>query len=57
VLLIDDFGGDQSAALKEAYRKCLRAKELSLDVEWEHWGAVAAHLLIIDSGTEFDIQG
>jgi hypothetical protein len=35
----------------------MQAKELGLKVEWQHWGAVAAYLAVIDSGAEFDIQG
>jgi hypothetical protein len=35
----------------------MQAKELGLKVEWQHWGAVAAYLSVIDSGAEFDIQG
>ncbi len=57
LLLIDEFGGDQSEARNEAYGRSMRAKEMGLKVEWQHWGAVAAYLSVIDSGAEFDIQG
>jgi hypothetical protein len=57
LLLIDELGGDQSEARNEAYGRSMRAKEMGLKVEWQHWGAVAAYLAVIDSGAEFDIQG
>jgi len=57
LLLTNEFGGDRSDARDEAYHRSMRAQELGLKVEWQHWGAVAAYLSIIDSGTEFDIQG
>jgi len=57
LLLTNEFGGDRSEARDEAYHRSMQAKELGLKVEWQHWGAVAAYLSVIDSGTEFDIQG
>jgi hypothetical protein len=57
LLLKDEFGGDRSEARDEAYHRSMRAKELGLKIERGHWAAVAAYLQIIDSGTEFDIQG
>ncbi len=56
LLLTNEFGGDRSEARDEAYHRSMQAKELGLKVEWQHWGAVAAYLLIIDSGVEFDIR-
>jgi hypothetical protein len=57
LVLTDEFGGDRSEARNEAYLRSMRAKELGLKVEWQHWGAVAAYLSVIDSGAEFDIRG
>jgi hypothetical protein len=57
LLLTNEFGGDRSDARDEAYGRSMRAKEMGLKVEWQHWGAVAAYLAVIDSGAEFDIQG
>ena len=57
LLLTNEFGGDRRDARDEAYHRSMQAKELGLKVEWQHWGAVAAYLSVIDSGAEFDIQG
>ena len=57
LLLKDEFGGDRSEARDEAYHRSMRAKDLGLKIERGHWAAVAAYLMIIDSGAEFDIQG
>ena len=55
-LLTDAFDGDNGEACKEAARRAKRAQALGLTIEWEHWTDVAAYLLIIDSGVEFDIR-
>ena len=57
LLLTNEFGGDRSEARDEAYHRSMRAKDMGLKVEWQHWGAVAAYLSVVDRGSEFDIQG
>ena len=49
-LSLDTLRAPQSA------RRARRAQALGLNIEWEHWGDVAAYPLIIDSGVEFDVR-
>lgn len=42
-------------AIREADRRCLKAKSLKLLNEWNHWGGVMAYLCTKDSGVQYDI--
>ena len=42
-------------AIKEANRRCTKAKSLGLDDEWNYWGHVMAYLSVKDSGADYEV--
>ena len=42
-------------AITEADRRCMKAKSLDLDDEWNYWGHVMAYLSVKDSGVHYEI--